>query len=164
MATTLESVAETAPLKDQLKAALSAAEATDSDSMEAQTLRLIQCAVQDRDVTARGRGDCGGCPEAAVRDVLRMMVAQREETAREYDDAGRLEEAERERAEIEVIKRFLPAPLDGDALDAAVASVVEDLEATKLKDLGRCMSELKARYPDQLINGAANKAVKNALG
>ena len=164
MATTLESVAETAPLKDRLKAALSAAEAIDSDSMEAQTLRLIQCAVQDRDVTARGRGDCAGCPEAAVREVLRTMVAQREETALEYDESGRLEEAERERAEIEVIKQFLPAPLDGDALEAAVAAVVEDLEASKLKDLGRCMAELKARYPDQLINGAANKAVKKALG
>ena len=164
MATTLETVADTAPLKDRLKAALSAAEASDSDSMEAQTLRLIQCAVQDRDVTARGRGDCSGCPEAAVRDVLRTMVAQREETAREYDESGRLEEAERERSEIEVIKRFLPAPLDGDALDAAVASVVEDLEASKLKDLGRCMAELKARFPDQLINGAASKAVRKALG
>ncbi len=164
MATMLDAVAHNAPLKDRLKAALSAAEASDSDSMEAQTLRLIQCAVQDRDVTARGRGDCAGCPEQAVRDVLRMMVAQREETATEYDDAGRLEEAERERAEIEVIKQFLPEPLDGDALEAAVAAVVEDLEASKLKDLGRCMAELKARYPDQLINGAANKAVREALG
>ena len=164
MATTLESVAETAPLKTRLKAALAAAELSDSDSMEAQTLRLIHCAVQDRDVTARGRGDCGGCPEAAVRDVLRMMVKQREETATEYDNAGRLEEAERERAEIDVIKKFLPEPLDGDALEAAVAAVVEDLEASKLKDVGRCMAELKARYPDQLINGSASKAVKKALG
>jgi len=164
MAITLESVADNAPLKDRLRAALTSAEAIDSDSMEAQTLRLIRCAIEDRDATARGRGDCGGCPETAVRDVLRTMVVQREETAREYDESGRLEEAERERAEIEVIKQYLPAPLDGEALEAAVASVVEDLEATKLKDLGRCMAELKARYPDQLINGAASKAVKKARG
>ena len=132
MAITLDNVADNAPLKERLRAALTLAESSDSDSMEAQTLRLIRCAVDDRDATARGRGDCGGCPEAAVREVLRTMVTQREQTAREYDEAGRLEEAERERAEIEVIKQFLPAPLDGDALEAAVASVVEDLEACLL--------------------------------
>lgn len=164
MAAVLESVEETAPLKSQLAAALSAAESSDSNSVEAQTLRLIQCAVQDRDVTARGRGNCDGCPEAAVRDVLKTMVEQREQTAREYDESGRLEEAEREREEIEVIKHFLPPPLEGDDLEAAVASVIEDLEATKLKDMRRCMTELKARYPDRLVNGAASKAVKKALG
>ena len=164
MAIALESVAKDAPLKERISQALTIAEAGDSNSMEAQTLRLIACAVRDRDVTARGRGDCGGCPEAAVRDVLRTMVAQREVSAREYDESGRLEEAERERSEIEVIRLFLPEPLEGEALEAAVAAVVEDLEATKLKDVGRCMTELKARYPDQLINGAASKAVKKALG
>ena len=163
MAITLETVADNAPLKDRLRAALTTAESSDSDSMEAQTLRLIRCAIDDRDATARGRGDCSGCPEAAVREVLRTMVAQREQTAKEYDEAGRLEEAERERAEIEVIIQFLPPPLNGDALEAAVVSVVEDLEATKLKDLGRCMAELRARYPDQLINGGASKAVKKIL-
>lgn len=164
MATVLESTADMAPLKSQLAVALAAAEESDSNSMEAQTLRLIQCAVQDRDVTARGRGDCEGCPETAVRDVLKTMVEQREETAREYDESGRLEEAERERAEIQVIKQFLPAPLEGDDLTAAVSAVIADLEATKLKDMRRVMTELKARYPDRLVNGAASKAVTKALG
>ena len=164
MAIALESIADNASLKTRLKTALSAAEADDSNGLVAQTLRLIACAVRDRDVTARGRGDCAGCPEAAVREVLRTMVAQREVSAREYDESGRLEEAERERAEIDVIRQFLPQPLEGEALEAAVASVVEDLEASKLKDLGRCMAELKARYPDRVINGAAGKAVRKALG
>ena len=164
MATTLESIADHASLKERIQHALSAAEDSDSDSMEAQTLRLIACAVRDRDVTARGRGDCAGCPEAAVRDVLNTMVHQREVTAREYDESGRAEEAERERQEIDVIRQFLPEPLEGAALQDAVSSVIADLEATKLKDLGRCMSELKARYPDQVINGAASKAVREALG
>lgn len=164
MAKVLESIKEPAPLKSQLAAALAEAEQADSNSMEAQTLRLIYCAVKDRDVTARGRGDCSGCPEEAVRDVLKMMIDQRERTASEYDESGRLEEAERERAEIDVIGRFLPLPLEGEELEAAVSAVIEELEASKLKDMRRVMTELKSRYPDRLVNGAANKAVRKALG
>lgn len=164
MAIVLERADMTAPLKDQLKAALSAAEENDSNSMEAQTLRLIECAVRDRDVIARGRGDSEGCRESDIQDVLATMVAQRELSAKEYDESGRLEEAERERAEVEVIRQFLPQPLEGPELDAAVESVIAELEATKLKDLGRCMTELKARFPDRIVNGAATKAVRKALG
>ena len=164
MATVLESIVDETSLKARLETALSAAEDADSNSMEAQTLRLISCAVKDRDVTARGRGESSGCPEADVRDVLKTMVEQREVSAREYDESGRAEEAERERAEIEVIACFLPQPLEGDELEAAVAGVIADLEATKLKDLRRCITELKSRYPDRLVNGAASKAVKKALG
>ena len=164
MATVVESIVDETPLKARLETALSAAEDADSNSMEAQTLRLISCAVKDRDVTARGRGDAGGCHESAVREVLKTMVEQREVSAREYDESGRLEEAERERAEIEVIAQFLPQPLEGEELESAVADVIEELEATKLKDMRRCMSELKARFPDRVVNGAATKAVRKALG
>jgi len=54
--------------------------------------------------------------------------------------------------------------LEGEDLAAAVALVVDELEATKLKDMRRCMTELKARYPDRLVNGAASKAMREALG
>ena len=127
------------------------------------TLRLIDCAVRDRDVCARGRGDGEGCPEADVRRVLETMVAQREVAAREHEDAGRLEEAIREREEIEIIQQFLPVPLQGKALASAVEEVVTDLGASKLKDLGRCMSAPKERYPGMIESGAAGKAVRKAL-
>ncbi|MEL7452533.1 MAG: GatB/YqeY domain-containing protein [Pseudomonadota bacterium] len=152
------------PLRDELANALAAAEAIDSDSVEAATLRLIRCAVEDRDFTARERGECSGCPETAMQDLLKTMAAQRKESAREYDEAGRIEEAERERKELEIIQRFLPAKLEGDQLNAAVEEVVEELEATKLKDLGRCMKALKMRYPGQIETGTAGKAVRAALG
>lgn len=151
-------------LREQLQSALAIADAADTDGVEAATLRLILCAVGDRDVTARQRGECSGCPEKAMQDLLEMMAAQREESAREYDEAGRIEEAERERAELAVITSFLPKKLEGDALNAAVNAVVKDLEATRLKDLGRCMQALKVRYPGQIETGSAGKAVRNALG
>lgn len=127
------------------------------------TLRLISCAVRDRDVSARTKGDCDGCPEEAVRDVLETMAHQRRISARELDEAGRIADAEREREELSVIEDFLPQPLGGDDLEAAVKDVVEDLDASTLKDLGKCMSMLKARYPGQIDSRTAGKIVRREL-
>lgn len=161
MAFTSES--EPAGYKDRLKSALAEAEAEDRDSVRAATLRLILCAVRDRDASARSKGECDGCPEAAVKQVLELMAAQREISAREYDDSGRITDAEREREELAVIKEFLPKPLSGEALEEAVDRIVAELEASKLTDVGRCMSALKARYPGRIDSGAAGKAVREAL-
>ena len=127
------------------------------------TLRLISCAVRDRDVSARTKGDCDGCPDEAVREVLETMADQRRISARELDEAGRIADAEREREELAVIEDFLPQPLGGEDLEAAVKDVVEDLDASTLKDLGKCMSMLKARYPGQIDSRTAGKIVRREL-
>ncbi|MEM8615586.1 MAG: GatB/YqeY domain-containing protein [Pseudomonadota bacterium] len=154
---------ETSTIRDRLCAALRSAEAADPASVETQTLRLVKCAMTDRDASARQRGDCSGCENTEIEALLETMVAQREVSARAYDEAGRIADAEREREEIEVIERFLPQPLEGEALSAAVQQVVIDLQASKLKDVGRCMSTLRARYPGQIECGPAGKAVRAAL-
>lgn len=156
---------QTTPLtiRDRLCAALTEAEASDACSVSAQTLRLVKCAMTDRDVTARSRGECSGCEDGDILQLLETMVAQREVSAREYDDAGRIADAERERDEIDVITAFLPQPLKGAALEAAVSNVVADLEASKLKDVGRCMTALRERFPGQIECGTAGKAVRAAL-
>lgn len=158
-----DTLSQTNSLRDRLSAALEQAETADSDGVEAATLRLILCAVGDRDVIARGRGECSGCPEAAMRDLLTTMARQRRASAKDYDEAGRIEEAERERAELDVIERFLPKKLSGAELQDAVSEVVEELEAAKLKDLGRCMTALKERYPGRVDTGSASVAVRDAL-
>lgn len=135
---------------------------TDSET-RLQTLRLIECAIRDRDVCARGRGEGEGCPDTDVQRVLKIMIAQREESAGEHEEEGRLEEAIREREEVSIINAFLPQPLSGKALDIAVKQVVDDLGASKLKDLGRCVTELKDRYPGQIEAASAGKAVRTAL-
>ncbi len=151
-------------LRERIDAALLAAESEAPDSVRASTLRLVSCAVRDRDVTARRRGESGGCPDAGVREVLETMAEQRRVSAREFDESGRIVDAEREREELEVIREFLPQPLKGEALEAAVHDVVEDLEASNLKDLGRCISTLKERYPGRIDPQKAGKAVREALG
>jgi len=153
----------TLTIRDRICAALSDAETSDVCSVRTQTLRLVKCAMTDRDVTARGRGACSGCEDTDILELLETMVAQREVSAREYDDAGRIADAERERDEIEVITAFLPQPLKGAALEEAVSKVVSDLEASKLKDVGRCMTALRERFPGQIECSTAGKAVRAAL-
>ena len=133
------------------------------DETKRATLRLIECAIRDRDVCARGRGQGAGCPDEDVRRVLETLVAQREESAREHDDEGRIEDAIREREEIDVIRTFLPRQLTGKALDIAVKEIVDDLGASKLTDLGRCVTALKERYPGLIEASSAGKAVRTAL-
>lgn len=156
-------ISEDTGLRERLQAALGEAERRDPDGIRAGTLRLVICAVRDRDVTARERGECSGCPDEGVREVLKTMAAQRRVSAAEFDDAGRIEDAEREREELAIIEEFLPQPLQGAALDEAVRDVVDELDAANLRDLGRCMSALKERYPGQIEPGRAGRAVRKAL-
>jgi uncharacterized protein YqeY len=156
-------IIETAPMRIRIEKALEAAEASGDEPVRLGTLRLIQCALNDRDVCARERGAGEECPEPELLGTLTTMVAQREISAREFDEAGRIEEAIREREEIEVIEEFLPKTLDGPALKLAVREIIDDLGATRLKDLGRCMNALKDRYPGEIDAAEAGKAVRIAL-
>ena len=150
-------------LRDRIATALESAEREDSDSIRSQTLRLLDCAIRDRDVSARGRGECDGCPDVVVRDVVETMAQQLRISAAEYEQAGRIDDAERERDELAVISEFLPKPLEGEALESAVQAVVDDLEASKLKDVGRCMQALKDRFPGRIDPAHAGKLVRNSL-
>ncbi|MHA7898918.1 MAG: GatB/YqeY domain-containing protein [Henriciella sp.] len=151
-------------LRNRINLALSKAESADTNSVEAQTLRLIKCAMDDRDVIARSRGECSGCDNEVIVDLLETMAAQRETSIKQYDESGRIADAEREREELEIISGFLPKPLAGEALETAAAEVVNQLQARKLKDVGRCMSALREKFPGQIECGPASKAVRAAIG
>ena len=151
-------------LRKRIDAALKRAESDDACGVEAQTLRLVKCAMEDRDVIARKRGECSGCDNDVIQELLETMAAQREKSIKQFDDAGRIADAERERDELDVILSFLPKPLAGEDLQSAAAEVVTELQARKLKDVGRCMTALRARYPGRIECGPASKAVRAAIG
>lgn len=151
------------PLRTKIERALADAKENGADEVRVATLRLINCAMIDRDVCARERGTSDECEEVELTETLTTMVAQREVSAQEYDDAGRIEEAIREREEIDVLKEFLPKALDGQELENAVREVVDDLGAEKLKDLGRCMKALKERHPGQINTREAGKSMRSVL-
>lgn len=127
------------------------------------TIRLILAALKDRDICARADGNADGVPEGDVLTLLQTMVKQRLESIRLYEEGGRLELAEQEREETEVIKRFMPRELDGDELDDAVQQAIREIGAKDMKDMGKTMALLKQRYPGRMDFSKASGMVRQAL-
>jgi uncharacterized protein YqeY len=128
------------------------------------TLRLINAAIKDRDIAARGEGRDEGVSDAEVMAILGKMVKQRQESARVYEEGGRLDLSERELAEITVIEEFLPRQLTDEEVDAAIAAAIAAVGASSIRDMGKVMGELKARYTGQMDFGAVGAAIKTRLG
>jgi uncharacterized protein YqeY len=127
-------------------------------------LRLVNSAIKDRDIAARGEGQPSPVPEAEVIAVLAKMVKQRQESARAYDEAGREDLAAKERAEVAVIEEFLPRQLSEAEAEEAVAAAVAETGASSIKDMGKVMAALKARYAGQMDFGKVGPLVKARLG
>jgi len=127
------------------------------------TLRLILAALKDRDIAARGRGVTDGIQEDEILSMLQTMIKQRREAIALYEQGGRLELAEQEREEITIIEDFLPKQMSEDEVRDAVRTVIADIGAGGIKDMGRTMAELRTRYAGQMDFGKASGYVKEAL-
>ena len=132
-------------LNDALKSAMK-----EKDSLAVSTLRLIHAALKDRDIAARGKGNCDGIGDDEILSLLQSMIKQRRESIEAYKKGHRMELAEREAGEIAVIERFLPQQMSEDEISEAVGGVLAELEATTLKDMGKVMGILKQRFAGQM--------------
>lgn len=148
-------------MRDKISAALKAAQ-EDEDKRRLATLRLVQMAIKDRDAAARETGR-DGVSEDDVLEILQKMVRQREQSASEFEDAGQVDRAEQERHECSIITEFLPAQIDDDEMRAICEATVKDIDAHGLRDIGRCMSTLKERYPGQMDFVQASCLMKDLL-
>jgi len=128
------------------------------------TLRLINAAIKDKDIAARGEGNDEGVGNDEILAILGKMVKQRQESARAYEEGGRLELAEKELSEIGVIEEFLPKQLTEDETDAAIAAAIAEVGAESIRDMGKVMGELKAKYTGQMDFGSVGPKVKSKLG
>lgn len=149
-------------LRDQITAALKDAMKA-KDAPRLSTLRLITAAIKDRDIGLRSEGRDDGVTEAEIQAILARMVKQRQESARTYEEAARLELAESERAEIAVIEEFLPRQLSQAEVARAVDAAVAELGAASIRDMGRVMALLKERHAGQMDFAAAGALVKARL-
>lgn len=149
-------------MRDKITTALKTAmKERDTDRLAA--LRLINAAIKDRDIAARGEG-APEVSDAEIITVLTRMVKQRRESARAYEEAARLDLAAKETAEISVIEDFLPRQMDDAEIEAAVAAVVAETGATSVRDIGRVMGLLKTRHAGAMDFAKAGAAVKARLG
>ncbi|HCZ01462.1 MAG: glutamyl-tRNA amidotransferase [Rhodobacterales bacterium RIFCSPHIGHO2_02_FULL_62_130] len=125
------------------------------------TLRMISSAIKDREIAARGEGAEVG--EGDILALLGKMVKQRQESAKAYAAGGRSELEAKELNEIKVIGEFLPQQLDADQVAAAIAAAVAEAGASSLKDMGKVMAVLKAKYTGQMDFGAVGALIKAQL-
>lgn len=149
-------------LRAQVTAALKQA-MKDKAADRLSTLRLINAAIKDKDIAARAEGNDDGVENAEVLAILGKMSKQRSESARAYEEGGRLDLAEREREEIKVIEEFLPRQLSADEAAKAVNDAVEEVGADSIRDMGKVMGLLKAKYTGQMDFGAVGPMVKDRL-
>lgn len=143
---------------DSLKEAMRA-----KDQRTVSTVRMILAALKDRDIAARPSGNTTGIDDASILSMLQGLIKQRQESAALYDQGGRPELAAQEREEIAVIERFLPKQLGEAEAEEAIKAVIADTGAASIKDMGKVMAELRARYAGQMDFGKASGAIKKAL-
>ena len=134
------------------------------ETIAVSTLRLIQAAIKDRDIAARSKGNTDGISDDEVLSLLQSMIKQRRDSIEAYEKGGRMELAQQEAEEIAIIEGFLPAQMNDDEIAAAVNSVISNVEATTLKDMGKVMGTLKEQFAGQMDFGKASGAVKAKLG
>lgn len=146
----------TAALKDAMKS-------KEQDRLA--TLRLINAAIKDREIALRGTDqEEAGLSDADVLSIMGRMVKQRQESARAYEEGGRLELAEKERSEIKDIEEFLPKQLTEEEADAAVDAAIAEVGAETIRDMGKVMAALKAKFTGRMDFAKVGPMVKDKLG
>ena len=151
-------------LREDISAALEDAMKS-GDKKKLGTLRLMQAAIKDKDINSRTEGhDSALTPDSGIVELFAKMVKQRQDSVAAYEQGGRPELAQAERDEITVIQSFMPKQMSDEEARAAVAGVIAAVGATSVKDMGKVMAELKAKYAGQMDMGKAGGIVKALLG
>lgn len=127
------------------------------------TIRLILAKLKDVDIAARTEASREGVADDKILSMMQGMIKQRNESIALYEKGGRDDLAEKEKAEIAVIERFLPQQMDEAAVEAAVREAIAAAGATSIKDMGGVMTALKSKYAGQMDFAKASAAVKKAL-
>jgi uncharacterized protein YqeY len=142
---------------DTLKTAMKA-----GDKPRVSTIRLIQAALKDKDIEARGLGK-DPLSDDDILALLQKMTKQRQESISIHEANDRPELAAGERAEVAIISEFLPQQLGEDEMRAAIKAAVAETGAASVKDMGKVIGKLRADYAGRMDFGKASGMVKEAL-
>jgi uncharacterized protein YqeY len=149
-------------LRDEINSGLTAAMKS-GDKRRVSTLRMVNAAIKNADIEARGQGKAALADEALL-GILQKLIKQRQEAAELYDKGGRNELALGEREEIDIINAYLPTQMSDVEAGSAIAAIVHEINAVGLKDMGRTMTALKEKFAGQMDFGKASAMVKKLLG
>ena len=150
-------------LRDKLNEAMKdAMRARDTAALG--TSRMILAKLKEVDIAARTEANREGVADDRILSMLQGMIKQRNESVALYEKGNRADLAEKEKAEIAVIERFLPQQMDDAAVEAAIREAIAATGAASIKDMGKVVGQLKAKYAGQIDFSKASAAVKKALG
>ena len=127
------------------------------------TLRLINSTIKDKDIADRTKGNMDGISDEAILAVLQGMIKQRKESIELYKQGNRLELAEAEQKEVEIIQSFLPRQMDFDEMQKAIQEAVAQTGASGMKDMGKVMGILRSQYAGQMDFSMASVEIKKIL-
>jgi uncharacterized protein len=144
-------------INDAVKEAMKA-----KDERKLSTLRMVNSTIKNADIEARGQGK-PPLPDADLLGVLQKMIKQRQEAVELYDKGGRAELAAQEREEIAVIAAYLPKQMSEDDIKAVISAAIAETGATGMKDMGKVIAVLKAKYAGQMDFARASGLVKAVL-
>ncbi len=148
-------------LRDQINNATKDAMKS-GEKLKLSTLRLMNAAIKNADIEARGVGK-GPLDDAALLGLFQKMIKQRQESVELYDKGGRPELAANERGEIEVIQGFLPKQMSDAETEAAIKAAIAESGAASVKDMGKVIAALRGKYAGQMDFSKASGLVKAAL-
>ena len=150
-------------LREQIKTELVAAMKA-KDETKVSTLRMIGATLKDKDIAARPSGKTDGISDDEILSMFQTMIKQRKESIELYEKGGRTDLADKEKKEIEIISAFLPAQMDDEAVKTAIETQIQAVGATSMKDMGKVMGALRAKYAGQMDFGKASAVIKSLLG
>lgn len=149
-------------IREELKKALVDALKTKNEKKTA-TIRLINAAIKDKDIEARPKGITDGIDDTAILSLLQSMVKQRKESIDMYKQGGREDLVASEQAEIDIISAFLPQQMSEEETKQAIEAVIQEIGASTIKDMGKVMGALKAKYAGQMDFSIASGLIKGLL-
>ena len=145
-------------LNENLKKAIKA-----QDKLRTSTLRLINAAIKDRDIAVRSEENTEGVSDQEILVILSNMVKQRKHSITQYEEGGRIELAEREREEINIIEDFLPVQLTEEETHLEINKIISAHEDYNIRDIGKVMAELKKNFNGRMDFAKASSLVKALL-
>jgi len=146
------------PLKDQITADMKSA-MREGDKVRLAVIRLLMAAIQRREVDDRIELD-----DAGVLKVIEKLVKQGQDSAEQFTGGGRQELADKELAEVEILKAYLPEPLSDTELDALIDATIASVNAESLRDMGKVMNGIREQAQGRADMGVVSERVKERLG
>lgn len=127
------------------------------------TIRLINAAIKQKDIEARPGGNADGIDDASILSLMQSMIKQRRESIDMYQKGNRADLVAVEQEQIDIIASFLPKQMSNEEVSAAISAIMAETGASSIKDMGKVMGALKAKYAGKMDFGSASSLIKEAL-